>query len=92
MGLLLLVENIFGVGVYWFGDVVCYYGGMIIEVCNIDVEGWLVFVDVFVYVDVYFDFDVLVDIVIFMGVVMLVLGCMYVVFYFVDEWFVVVFV
>lgn len=48
-----------------------------------DVEGWLIFVDMFVYVDED-KFDLLIDMVILMGVVCVVLG-FDLLFFFIDE-------
>lgn len=66
-------ENMISGGGMRFGDILIVFNGKIIEVNNIDVEGWFILVDVFVYVN-NFKVDKIVDFVILIGVCIIVFG------------------
>lgn len=72
-----IIDNMFFGCVLCFGDVICIFDGMIVEVQNIDVEGWLVFVDGLVVVSCE-QLDVIIDVVMFIGVIVVVFGYCYI--------------
>lgn len=82
--LILVVENVIGLDVFCFGEVIVICKGLSIEIDNIDVEGWVILVDVLIYVSEQ-QLEIVFDFVIFIGVVCIVLGLDLLVFFSNDD-------